>query len=134
MSNIATRILKVLHDNGLKPTPWEEANEVSRGYLNRAAEKNINIGSDIVEKILLQFPGLDVQWLITGKESSGNTTQKPTSERKDDRSDDFLAWVKPFAVLKDQIEKLQKEQKLLKDKIAKMEKEKPEKPAKLQKA
>lgn len=77
--NTAGRILQVLKEKKQKPTPWEEANDISRGYLQRAAERGINIGVDVVEKILLQYPDIDPYWLITGSRLTGNKGEKHTT-------------------------------------------------------
>jgi hypothetical protein len=81
--NIGTRILKVLKDKGIKPTPFELSKDISRGYLKRAAESGTGIGSEIVEKILLEFSDIDSYWLITGKELSRNTDKNIQPQQND---------------------------------------------------
>lgn len=80
--NIGKRILEILKEKKIKPTPLEEELKISRGYINRAAENNTGLGSDIVEKILLKFPDINAYWLITGVYLSRNTDENLTEEPK----------------------------------------------------
>lgn len=122
-------MLEFLKKKGIKPTPWEVENEISKGYLQKAALSGGSIGSEIVDKFLKRFKGeVDPYWLITGEYLSGNTEKKGTYGDKQQPVDD-LSWVKPLAILKDQLEDLKKKQKELQDKLKQIEKEKPAKPA-----
>lgn len=76
--NIGRRILKILKEKKIKPTPFEDGIDISRGYIKRAAENNTGLGSEIVEKILLKFPDIDAYWLITGIYLSRNTDENST--------------------------------------------------------
>jgi hypothetical protein len=94
-SNIGKRILQILKEKGIKPTPFEERKEISRGYLDRAAKKGTGIGSEIVE-ILLEFPDVDAYWIITGQVLTGSNKENIASvgnnpEQWLSKDPDFLA-------------------------------------------
>lgn len=85
LDNIGKRILHVLKENGQKPTPFEERKDISRGYLKRAADTGHGIGTEIVEKILQEFPGTDAYWLMTGVSGqpiNGEKSENHTSGHK----------------------------------------------------
>lgn len=89
--NIAQRILQILKEKKIKPTPFEETKGISRGYLKKAADTGTGLGIEIVEKILLEYPDIDPIWLITGKELRRNTDKKLTpvdksSDNKENRN------------------------------------------------
>jgi hypothetical protein len=94
MDNIGKRILGILKEKGMKPTPFEDRIEISRGYLKRAAENGTGLGSEIVEKILLEFPGTDAYWLITGTYLSRNTDDNLTDLTKNMNNEDLNLEVK----------------------------------------
>lgn len=80
--NIGKRILEILKEKKIKPTPFEDEIDISRGYIKRAAENSTGLGSEIVEKILLKFPDINAFWLITGIHLSINTDENLTGEPK----------------------------------------------------
>jgi hypothetical protein len=40
--------------------------DLANGYLGRMRKNNGSVGSDILEKILIEYPNLNAEWLITG--------------------------------------------------------------------
>lgn len=106
--NIGARILRILQERGIKPTPFEESQDISRGYLKRAADNGTGIGSEIVEKILLKFGDVDAYWLITGKEVDKNIEQKAENLTAATNSNEAAVLRKEIEKYKDQAEKYRK--------------------------
>ena len=51
----------------IKPSLFEQTCNISNGYLNKQFKGKGTIGSDIVEKIHMSFPELNMNWVLTGK-------------------------------------------------------------------
>lgn len=45
----------------------EDKLEVSKGYITKAMTKKSAMGSDLLERIMLLFPQLNIVWLLTGE-------------------------------------------------------------------
>lgn len=89
--HICARMVEIIEASGQSVAQWEEdAKEkkikVSGGYLRKAAKKHINIGIDLVEYFLAQFPDVNVEWLIKGVGVSRNTEKNKEKAPTDIKS------------------------------------------------
>jgi hypothetical protein len=88
--HICARMVEIIEASGQSVAQWEKDAKknnikVSGGYLRKAAIKHINIGIDLVEYFLAQFPDVNVEWLIKGVGVSRITDknrEKSTTEIK----------------------------------------------------
>ena len=62
--DIKSRIYSFLQYSKITPAEFERKTGLSNGYLNNI--KN-TVGADKVNKIMLAYPSLNLEWLITGK-------------------------------------------------------------------
>ena len=58
-----TRFLSFLKEKGIGQTKCEEMCGISRGYLSKIKD---NFGTDMLNKISLAFPKLNIKWVISG--------------------------------------------------------------------
>lgn len=58
-----TRFLAYLKEKGIGQTKCEEMCGISRGYLSKIKD---NFGTDMLNKISIAFPSLNVKWIISG--------------------------------------------------------------------
>lgn len=56
--------------------------KLSAGYLRKAAKNRINIGVDILEYFLGEFPDVEAEWLISGKGNQYKAKEKHTAATK----------------------------------------------------
>ena len=61
------RILQYIDYKGLKTTPFEKDVGISAGYLKKMLNRNGDIGSSHIQKIIDYCPDLSLEWLISGK-------------------------------------------------------------------
>jgi len=62
---IRERIKQYIENKGISKYKFYQKIEVANGFL----DKEGNIGSDKCEKIIYQYPDINIEWLITGKGS-----------------------------------------------------------------
>lgn len=58
-----TRFLTFLKEKGIGQTKCEEMCGISRGYLSKIKD---NFGTDMLNKISIAFPSLNIKWIISG--------------------------------------------------------------------
>lgn len=61
------RLEEFVLQSGLSYNKFEDSVNASRGGISGAIRNNRNIGVNIVENILQEYPDLNVEWLLTGK-------------------------------------------------------------------
>ena len=52
---------------GMSARKFDLSIGASNGYTLRMSKKRASIGSDVIERILKQYPDLNVVWLLTGE-------------------------------------------------------------------
>lgn len=57
---------------------------ISNSYFSKMVRKSGSIGSDILEKILLHYPDINPEWLLTGKGDMKKNVIYPTTDKKND--------------------------------------------------
>jgi hypothetical protein len=60
------RIFKYIGYKGISVNEFSKTIDVSNGYFAKQKGANANIGSQIIEKIVNNYPELNTDWLITG--------------------------------------------------------------------
>lgn len=61
------RLNRYLERKDISPYAFEKACGVANGYLGKQSRGKGSVGSEILEKISVQYPDLNLVWLITGK-------------------------------------------------------------------
>lgn len=61
------RIYKFINHLGISVNEFSNKIGVSNGYLAKQRSASANIGSHIIEKIVISYPDISLLWLITGK-------------------------------------------------------------------
>lgn len=61
---------------------FEAYTGISNGYLSRMAKQHGDIGQDVLDKIVLAFPNLNLNWLFAGKGEMLLTQSENLSENK----------------------------------------------------
>jgi len=64
---ILERLHFFLKSKNLSFNRFEKTIDVSHGSLSSAFKHNKNVGSNVLEKILLKYPELSAEWLLRGK-------------------------------------------------------------------
>lgn len=110
--HICARMVKVIEDtkNSVRSFETKAANQgvkVSGGYLRKAAKNNTNIGIDIIDYFLDQFPDINPAWLLKG---IGNV-KNHTSATKDDYKDKYLKCLEEKDRLRDEVDRINNETK-----------------------
>ena len=72
--DIKSRIYDFLQFSKITPAEFERKTGLSNGYLNNI--KN-TVGADKVNKIILAYPSLNLEWLITGKGEMLKSSKDP---------------------------------------------------------
>lgn len=78
------RLFQYFDFKGIKYSPAERDLGLSNGYLGKMRARGASIGSEIIEKIILNYPDISPEWLLTGvghmlRDNSDkiNVTDKP---------------------------------------------------------
>jgi hypothetical protein len=90
--HICARMVEIIEGAGMSVAKWEQDAaekevKVSGGYLRKAAKNNTNIGIDLVDYFLEQFPDVNVEWLITGRGLRRNTDKKVQPQQNSSEAD-----------------------------------------------
>ena len=64
---ILQRLDEFLHLKNISYYQLENSVNASRGSISRAVKHGKNIGSNVLEKIVENYPDLNIEWLMTGK-------------------------------------------------------------------
>lgn len=77
MSSLAQRLQMFIDHEGLTPYIMNKAAGLSRGLLFKTLQKDATLTNTNIEKILLTYPNLNADWLITGRGSMLLTEEPP---------------------------------------------------------
>jgi hypothetical protein len=64
---IVDRIKQFIEKQNLSLRSFDESIGMSKGYMSRQIKANASIGSDVLEKMLHQYPELNPVWLLKGE-------------------------------------------------------------------
>jgi hypothetical protein len=77
--SLTDRLANYLSYKGISAYLFEKTCDLGNGYLGKQYKSQGSVGSDILEKVALHYPDLDMNWLISGK---GKMLMKPLSGGK----------------------------------------------------
>ena len=110
------RLKQFIEYLGISTRGFEQKISVSNGLIARFLSKNTTIQSDVLSKICDTFPGLNPDWLLTGK---GKMLHEPTPAASSDGTVALL--LEQIKDLAQNVGRLQAENNELKNKLARAE-------------
>lgn len=101
MSNSIQRLNQFIHKKAMSIAAFEKKIGMSNNSFGKQLKNNGAIGSDKLENILIMFPELNPDWLLTGNgnmikgtaqldEAGGNLTEEQKLKRSNDRLEEML--------------------------------------------
>ncbi len=67
MSKTINRIIKLLEALNISARQFDISIGTANGYTLRMQKNNASVGSDVIERIVKEYPQVNLVWLITGK-------------------------------------------------------------------
>ncbi|WP_370003727.1 hypothetical protein, partial [Winogradskyella sp.] len=67
MSKTINRIIQLLEALNLSARQFDMSIGTANGYTLRMQKNNASVGSDVIERIIKEYPQVNLVWLITGK-------------------------------------------------------------------
>ncbi|WP_299274625.1 hypothetical protein [uncultured Psychroserpens sp.] len=67
MSKTIHRIMKVVSALNMSARQFDLSIGTGNGYILRMQKNNASVGSDVIERIIKEYPQVNLIWLITGK-------------------------------------------------------------------
>ncbi|MGL4346468.1 MAG: hypothetical protein ACRCR9_00060 [Chitinophagaceae bacterium] len=67
MDSISSRIPKIIENKGINISSFEKKISVANNTISTAIRRNSNLSGEIINKIVLSFPDINPEWLLTGK-------------------------------------------------------------------
>ena len=67
MSKTINRIIQLLNALNLSARQFDMSIGTANGYTLRMQKNNASVGSDVIERIIKEYPQVNLVWLITGK-------------------------------------------------------------------
>ena len=67
MAKTINRIVDFIKYKGMSVRQFDISIGAANGYTLRMAKNNASVGSDVIERIVKEYPSLNLIWLITGK-------------------------------------------------------------------
>lgn len=66
MSKTVHRIMQVISALNMSARQFDISIGTANGYILRMEKNNASVGSDVIERIVKQYPQINLVWLITG--------------------------------------------------------------------
>ncbi|MFK7781641.1 hypothetical protein [Psychroserpens sp.] len=83
MSKTVHRIIALISELKLSARQFDISIGTANGYILRMQKNNASVGSDVIERIIKEYPQVNLVWLITGKgEMFIKEQTKPKSRSK----------------------------------------------------
>ncbi|WP_299336524.1 hypothetical protein [uncultured Psychroserpens sp.] len=67
MSKTINRIMQVISALNMSARQFDLSIGTANGYILRMQKNNASVGSDVIERIVKEYPQINLVWLITGK-------------------------------------------------------------------
>ena len=67
MSKTIHRIIELVSELNLSARQFDISIGTANGYILRMQKNNASVGSDVIERIVKEYPQINLVWLITGK-------------------------------------------------------------------
>ena len=81
MSKTVHRIIDVISELKLSARQFDISIGTANGYILRMQKNNASVGSDVIERIIKEYPQVNLVWLITGKGAMFITEKTQPKER-----------------------------------------------------
>ncbi|WP_431134039.1 hypothetical protein [Psychroserpens mesophilus] len=81
MSKTIHRIIKLVSELNLSARQFDISIGTANGYILRMEKNNASVGSDVIERIIKEYPQVNLVWLITGKGDMFISEQKKPNTR-----------------------------------------------------
>ncbi|GAA6244407.1 hypothetical protein F030043B2_34490 [Bacteroides fragilis] len=94
-----TRFLAYLKEKGIGQTKCEEMCGISRGYLSKIKD---NFGTDMLNKISIAFPSLNVKWIISGLGEMEYKSEKEVIKNdgiESTKKDGYITYLLPMSAM-----------------------------------
>lgn len=69
------RVYELLKEHHIKPTNFEKEQGISSGYFAQQRKRQGKLGEDVLVKIIVAFPEVDIRWLLTGERNKEKLEQ-----------------------------------------------------------
>ena len=67
MSKTINRIMQLVTALNMSARQFDMSIGTANGYILRMQKNNASVGSDVIERIVKEYPQINLVWLITGK-------------------------------------------------------------------
>ncbi|MGB3608406.1 MAG: hypothetical protein WA775_12695 [Psychroserpens sp.] len=67
MSKTINRIMQLVNSMNMSARQFDMSIDAANGYILRMQKNNASVGSDVIERIVKEYPQVNLVWLITGK-------------------------------------------------------------------
>jgi len=67
MSKTINRIMQLVSALNMSARQFDMSIGTANGYILRMQKNNASVGSDVIERIVKEYPQINLVWLITGK-------------------------------------------------------------------
>ena len=67
MNKTIHRIIELVSELNLSARQFDISIGTANGYILRMKKNNASVGSDVIERIIKEYPQVNLVWLITGK-------------------------------------------------------------------
>jgi hypothetical protein len=113
--NTIERIFKFIEYKGISTNEFSKKTGVSNGYFAKQKASNANIGSQIIEKIVNNYPEISIDWLIMGQGEMLRTglIQEVKTQPHPDRSNEIISVYKDL--LREKDDKIERQNKRIWD-------------------
>ena len=86
MSKTVHRIIELISELKLSARQFDISIGTANGYILRMQKNNASVGSDVIERIIKEYPQVNLVWLITGKGDMYITEQSQPKVRSTSRN------------------------------------------------
>ncbi len=77
MSKTVHRIMQLISSLNMSARQFDISIGTANGYILRMRKNNASVGSDVIERIVKEYPQVNLVWLITGKGEMFIEEQQP---------------------------------------------------------
>lgn len=90
MSKTINRIMQVISSLNMSARQFDLSIGTANGYILRMQKNNASVGSDVIERIIKEYPQVNLVWLITGKGDMFIHEQAKPKVRSIQEIEDFI--------------------------------------------
>jgi len=90
MSKTINRIMQLVSALNMSARQFDMSIGTANGYILRMQKNNASVGSDVIERIVKEYPQINLVWLITGKGEMFVEDNTKTKVRSIAEIEDFI--------------------------------------------